>query len=692
MLGFSLLSPFTLVCRRYWPLWLCGWLLPACALADVRLPTFFADGAIVQRDQPIQLWGWADEGERVRVRFAGHEAVAQTQAGRWQVRLPALPAGGPYLLEVSGKNQLQRRDIYLGDLWLAAGQSNMEQPLRRMAYTYPEVLASTQLPLVREFYVPMAYGFSGPHDDYPHSQWRKATPEHIADISAVGFFFAQKLQQQLVGKPSAPIASASIASGSIASASVASVPIGIISLPVGGSPAEAWMSEQALQPYPHYVAQLQPLKNPEYVQALQTRDKNNSDQWFAALSAADIGQRQHWATAELSHDGWQPLQVPGFWREQDSDFALGAAWVRNTIELSAAQAEKKATLWLGAIVDGDQVYVNGQLVGSTGYQYPPRIYSLPEGLLRAGANDIRIRVTSYSNNPGFVKDKRYGLALSSVASGDEWLSLEGQWRYRVGATMPSMAASTTLHYQPASLFNGKIGPLLPLAFKGVIWYQGESNVGRTDASGATEYTTLFPDLIRDWRAQFKREDLPFLFVQLANFLPATSTPGESAWAELRQAQRAALSLPHTAMAVAIDTGEWNDIHPQDKKTVGERLALAALAGVYGHKLAASGPVLARVTRKNDSLVLHFSQVEKGLRLRDERGGWKAKQLTHIAIAGADKQFVWAQAQVKKDRIVLRAPGVSEPHWVRYAWADNPAGANLYNSAGLPASPFEASVE
>ncbi|ACE83348.1 sialate O-acetylesterase [Cellvibrio japonicus] len=652
--------------------------IPCTALADVTLPRLLTDGAVLQRDKPLNIWGWADEGEKVRVRFAGHEAVTHAANGHWQVTLPAMPAGGPYQLEVSGKNQLQRNNLLLGDVWIAAGQSNMEQPLNRVRYRYPEVLANTEQPRIREFNVPVAYAFKGPLEDYTQGQWKSATPEQIAGFSAVGFFFAQTLLEQT------------------------RVPIGIISIPVGGSPAEAWMSEQALAAYPHYLKQLQPFKDDAHVQATIAQDKANSDQWFAQLGAADEGLKHQWASASLSLDGWQPMQVPGFLREQGSDFSLGAVWVRKSIELSAIQADKKATLWLGAIVDGDQVYVNGHLVGQTGYQYPPRIYAIPEGLLKAGANEIRIRITSYSNNPGFVKDKRYALLLSDAATGEETVSLQGQWHYRIAARMEPMKPSTTLHYQPASLFNAKLAPALPMAIKGVIWYQGESNVDRADAQGVhrqpggqcaepscavstSEYRYLFADLIRDWRRQFNQGDFPFLFVQLASFLPARDEPTESKWAQLREAQRHTLELPNTAMAVAIDAGEWNDIHPQDKKTVGERLALGALKVAYGKKLIASGPALDSVSAKGNKVVLRFSEVGRGLKVQ---GGGALK---HIALAGPDKRFVWARAQVKKDQIIVWADGIDEPHWVRYAWADNPEGANLYNSAGLPASPFEASI-
>jgi sialate O-acetylesterase len=659
------------------------------ASADVSLPRLLSDGAILQRDKPLTIWGWADEGEEVTVTFAGQQQKTVAQANGagangaapvpWQVTFPASKAGGPYELTVTGKNTLTRKDILLGDVWIAAGQSNMELPLRRVKYQYPGVIESTRLNKVREFNVPVSYAFNGPLVDYSQGEWKTATPENLAGFSAVGFFFAQQVHR------------------------VTNVPIALVTLPVGGSPAEAWISEAGLTPYPHYLAQLQPFKDDAHVEATIARDKANTEKWYSDLNAADLGLKNQWAQEELNTESWNSVQVPGFFKEQGSDFTNGSLWVRKEVNLAAAQAAKTATLWLGAIVDGDQVFVNGQEVGQTGYRYPPRIYPLPAGLLKPGKNTIAIRLTSYSGEAGFVKGKRYALVFDESLPSRERVSLRGEWKYQIAANTEAMQPTTTLHYVPASLFNAKLAPALPLQIKGVIWYQGESNVERADAQGvhrqpggqcaapscavmSSEYRYLFADLIRDWRAQFKQGDFPFLYVQLANFLAAKPEPGESKWAELREAQRQTLALKNTAMAVAIDVGEWNDIHPLNKQSVGERLALGALKLGYGKsRLLAAGPNLSKVVAKGNKLELSFTDVGKGLRLR---GGGDLKQ---IAIAGADKQFVWARAELKKDKLVIWADDVPEPKWVRYAWADNPEGANLYNSAGLPASPFEASV-
>lgn len=643
------------------------------AFADVRLPHIFNDGMVLQRDQPLAIYGWADEGEQVSVVFAGHSADTTAKEGRWQVTLPAVAAGGPFTLEVSGNNRLVRENILTGDVWIAAGQSNMELPLRRVAPRFPGLIESTRLPAIREFSLPLSFSTQGPQTDYTAGSWKTAEPENLAGFSASGFFFARALHQQT------------------------GVAIGIISIAVGGSPAEAWVSEQTLQGWPHYEDQLKPFRDLRYLEKVRTRDKANSDHWYSTLNAADTGLQQQWFQPSLDDKEWSTLTIPGWFRQQNIAFERGSVWLRKQISLNAEQAAKTATLWMGTLVDGDEIYVNGTVIGQTGYQYPPRIYALPAGLLKAGDNTISIRLTSYTGQPGFTEGKRYALDL-----GNESVPLDGEWRYRVAATADAQTPGTTLHYLPSTLFNARIAPLLPMSVKGVIWYQGESNIDRPkripedapirvattegfSVPETGEYHALFTALINDWRHRFEREDLPFIFAQLPNFHKPATEPGESRWAELREAQRQTLKLPHTAMAVLIDVGEWNDLHPLDKQSVGERLALGARKVAYGEtSLLASGPVLKSLQRKGNRLILEFEKTGKGLRI-------KGKSLAGFALAGDDGKFVYADARLNNNRITLTANNVKTPVQVRYAWADNPATANLYNSAGLPASPFHAVV-
>ncbi len=626
-------------------------LMTLSASADVRLPRLVGDGLVLQQGKPVTLWGWADDGEKVQVKLGEREQTTTAKDGRWQLVFKPLKAGEHLQIQVQGKNHIEVKNVVAGDVWIAAGQSNMELPINRVLTRYPDLVRTTNLPDIREFSVPIAYSFQGPQEDFAKGQWKTATPENLASFSAVGFFFARDLHQKY------------------------QVPIGIISIPVGGSPAEAWVSESVLQKYPQHLAAYQKFKDDAVLQKTITDDKAKVDAWYARARSEDKGLQNNWSAANPVTTNWPSLNVPGSLREQNVDFTNGIVWVHKTVNLNAQQAAQEGKLWLGAIVDGDEVYINGQLVGQTGYQYPPRIYSVKAGVLKAGENHITIRLTSYSSNPGFVKDKTYALQV-----GDEKISLQGQWQYQVGMRGEGFPQTTTIHYQPASLFNAKLAPALRSGIKGVIWYQGESNTARSE-----EYATLFPDLINDWRKQFHQGDFPFLYVQLANFMATKTEPGESDWAKLREAQRETLTVKNTAMVTAIDAGEWNDIHPLNKQMVGERLALAAGKLAYGDKkLVASAPNAKKLKRVKEGLLVEFDAGDLIV-----KGGGDIKQ---IAIAGADKKYVWAKAKIQGKKLLVWSEQVPEPVSVRYAWADNPEGANLYNSAGLPLSPFELSLK
>jgi sialate O-acetylesterase len=618
--------------------------------ADVRLPRLVGDGLVLQHGEPVVMWGWADEGERVTVSLGDKQQVTTAKDGRWELSFKPLKAGDHLQILVQGKNTIEVKNVVAGDVWIAAGQSNMELPINRVLTRYPDLIRNTNLPDVREFSVPVRYSFQGPQEDYTKGEWKAATPDHLGSFSAVGFFFARDLHQKY------------------------QVPIGLISIAVGGSPAEAWVSESALQKYPQHLAAYQKFKDDAVLQKTIADDKARVDAWYAQARAEDKGLQGNWSAASSAVVNWPSLTVPGSLREQKIDFINGILWLHKTLRLNAQQAAQDGKLWLGAIVDGDEVYINGQLVGQTGYQYPPRIYPVKAGVLKAGENHITIRLTSYSSNPGFVKDKTYALQL-----GDESISLQGQWQYQVGMRSESFPQTTTIHYQPASLFNAKLAPALHSGIKGVIWYQGESNTSR-----APEYETLFPDLIKDWRKQFNQGDFPFLYVQLANFMLPKAEPGESDWAKLREAQRQTLKVKNTAMVTAIDAGEWNDIHPLDKQVVGERLALAAGKLAYNDKrVVASAPNAKSLKRTKDGLLVHFDGSDLMV-----KGGGEIKQ---IAIAGADNKYVWAKAKIQGKKLLVWSEQIPDPVSVRYAWADNPEGANLYNSAGLPLSPFELSL-
>ncbi|WP_460502470.1 sialate O-acetylesterase, partial [Hymenobacter agri] len=380
-----------------------------------------------------------------------------------------------------------------------------------------------------------------------------------------------------------------------------------------------------------------------------------------------------WYAPGYDASAWPTMPVPGEWARQTPLGPVnGVLWFRKEVEVPATMAGQPGRLELGTLVDADSTYLNGQLVGTTGYRYPPRKYDFGPGVLRAGKNVVIVRLISTGGPGGFTLDRNY-----QITAGGQTLDLRGPWQYQLGAKMPPAPGSTTFQYQPGGLYNGLVAPVLPYAIKGVLWYQGESNVGRPN-----DYYALTATLVQDLRTHFQQPDLPFLYVQLANLNAAKNEPGESNQARVRDAERRLLALPRTGMAVITDVGEWNDIHPLDKQTVGHRLALAAQKVAYGDsKLVASGPLYQSLKVAGNKATLSFASVGGGL---VARGGGELKG---FAVAGPDGKFVWAQARIEGSKVVVWNDAVPAPTVVRYAWADNPEGANLYNREGLPASTF-----
>jgi sialate O-acetylesterase len=624
------------------------------AQATVRLPRLVSDGMVLQRDTPLRLWGWAAAGEKVAVSFQGKAYTATASPkGEWQVQLPAQKAGGPYELKIDATNHLVVKDVLVGDVWLCSGQSNMETPMSRVRDKYPQEIAQANNPRIRQYEVPLTYAFSGPKADLTGGSWVSTTPESVLKFSAVGYFFAKEIQAKY------------------------QVPVGIIKDAVGGSPAEAWLSADALKKFPTYEQQGAKYKDSTLVAGIKQREGAAVADWYKRLHQTDQGEQPgqpKWSAASYDATGWASMPVPGYWAAQTPlGMVNGVVWFRKEVEVPAAMVGQPARLELGTLVDADSTYINGQLVGTTGYQYPPRKYDFGPGVLKAGKNIITVRLISNGGRGGFTPGKEYRLV-----AGGQTIDLKGNWQYKLGATMPPTPGTTTFQYQPGGLYNGMIAPVLPYAVKGVLWYQGESNAGHPE-----DYQALLTGLIQDWRTQLKQPALPFIYAQLPNFMAVKKEPSESGWAALRDAQRRTLAVPHTGMAVLLDVGEWNDIHPLDKQTVGHRLALAAEKVAYGDtKVVAMGPLFQAAKAVGNKVTLTFA--DPGSSLVAKGGG----PLTGFAVAGADKKFVWAQARIEGDKVVVWSDQVAQPTAVRYAWADNPEGVNLYNKAGLPTSTFQ----
>ncbi|TGE06181.1 sialate O-acetylesterase [Hymenobacter fodinae] len=629
-------------------------LTPTQTHAQVRLPKLVSDGMVLQRDTKLTIWGWAKPGEKVALKFNGKSYQATTGTnGKWEISLPAQKAGGPYEMDITASNHLTVKDVLVGDVWLCSGQSNMETPMSRVRDKYPQEVAQANNSRIRQFEVPLTYAFKGPKADLTGGSWVSTTPQNVLKFSAVAYFFAKEISAKY------------------------QVPVGIIKDAVGGSPAEAWLSADALKKFPTYEQQGAKYRDSALVASIRQREGAAVADWYKRLHQTDQGEQPgqpKWSAATYDATGWATMNVPGYWANQTPLGPVnGVIWFRKEVDVPASMVGQSGRLELGTLVDADSTYINGQLVGTTGYQYPPRKYDFKPGVLKAGKNVIVVRLISNGGRGGFTMDKTYQLA-----AGGQTIDLRGPWQYKLGATMSPTPGTTTFQYQPGGLYNGMIAPVLPYAVKGVLWYQGESNAGHPE-----DYQALLSSLITDWRQQMQRPNLPFVYAQLPNFMAVKKEPSESGWAALRDAQRRTLTVPNTAMAVLLDVGEWNDIHPLDKQTVGHRLALAAQLVAYGEKkVVGMGPLYQSMQVNGNKVTLSFTNTGSGL---VAKGG---DNLQYFAIAGADKKYVWAKAKIEGNKVVVWSDQVPQPVSVRYAWADNPEGTKLYNKEGLPASTFQ----
>jgi sialate O-acetylesterase len=632
--------------------------------AEVRLPAIIGDNMVLQQGMKVAIWGKANPGEHVTVTFAKKSIDTVTDAqGRWQVWLGPLKAGGPSELTVKGDNNLVMiKNVLVGEVWLCSGQSNMEWPLVNTVGG-AETVAQANHPEIRLFSVEHHTAGSPLTDLEGH--WVVTTPEEAAHFSAVGYFFGRELYQRL------------------------KVPVGLIDSSWGGTPAEAWTSLEALLS----SAELKPILD-KYESSLNTLPQTKEAyaralaQWEDKKLYSDgenKGEALGYANPATPTADWSRMDLPQQF-ETTGLLIDGAVWFRKVVELPESWAGKDLVLNLTPIDDHDVTYFNGTRIGATGRETPnsymvPRKYAVPGSLVHAGQNVIAVRVFDSAGEGGFSRGGK--MSIGPTGAGEsELISLRGSWDYKVELALEPKhpdwgsrpeAVGVTNQNNPSVLYNAMIAPLVPFVIRGVIWYQGESNAGR-----AYQYRTLFPVMIRNWRSAWGR-DFPFYFVQLPNWHANKAEPDESDWAELREAQMMTLREPQTGMAVTIDIGDENELHPRNKLDVGRRLAAWALADTYGQRVPASGPLFERYAIEGDKVRIKFKH---GVGLKMSDGG----PLKGFAIAGEDRRFVWADARIDGETVIVSSSRVPKPVAVRYAWADNPM-ANLYNKAGLPASPF-----
>lgn len=626
-------------------------LIQITALATVKLPQVFSDNMVLQRNAPVNVWGWADAGEKITVRF--HKQGKSTKAdkeGNWKIILDPETAGGPFELEVSGRNTILFKGVLVGEVWICSGQSNMEFALRAAMNAKDEIKAANY-PEIRELRVAKNTSFV-PLKDITAASWKICSPDTAGSFSAVAFFFARKLQETL------------------------KVPVGLIHTSWGGSNVETWTSQEALAAHPDFKDMLDP--GPSDFPDIKRRKRESMLSTINAFEQGDMkaDDTGNWKNANYNDSRWSTIKAPGFWEGQGLPDLDGIVWYRKEIVLTEEQAAKGGVIELAMIDDSDESYVNGVKVGETHDNYLAlRKYPIPPGVLKAGKNVIAIKVTDTGVGGG-IHGEAANMQFTAGTGFSQ--SLAGDWKIKVDTASIQYASTSGPNAYPSLLYNAMIAPVIPYTIKGAIWYQGEANADR-----AYQYRTTFPLMIRDWRARWKEGDFPFYFVQLSSW-DASKQNGlkGSQWAELREAQLKTLSLPNAGMAVTIDIGDAKDIHPTNKQDVGLRLALNALNKTYGVDLVPNGPVYRSLVVKGKEAILYFTDKGSGLMAKDKYGYLKG-----FTIAGSDQQFKWAKAVISGDTVIVYSDDVNEPVAVRYGWADDAGDANLYNKEGLPASPF-----
>ncbi|MDP4238421.1 MAG: sialate O-acetylesterase [Bacteroidota bacterium] len=629
--------------------------------ARVTLPALFTDNMVLQQQSDAPIWGKAAPGKNVSVVTSWDHKTYLTRAaadGTWKLKVNTPPASlNPYDLTISDGKSITLHNVLIGEVWICSGQSNMEMPLADWGKIadYEKEIAAADFPNIRLLQVEKSTSLS-PQSDLKVSggSWKVCSPAAIPLFSATAYFFGRNLYQNL------------------------NIPIGLIHTSWGGTLVEAWTSEQSLEVMPDFADYIRELKK---MPAEDTQRTNFMNQklvdWKNELIAKDRGFKGNeaiWAKMDVNDAEWKSMLVPQFWDEQGfSDFD-GVIWFRKTLNIPAEWQGHDITLNLGMVDDNDLTFFNGQQIGSTEGWDRSRTYIIPGKFVKQGKAVITVRVFDSGGGGGFHGDKD---AVNIYLSADKKINLSGNWQYAIGFNLkdiPQPILTQNTQNNPASLYNAMIHPLIPFAFKGVIWYQGEANVDR-----AYQYRELFPLLIHDWRKQWNSA-FPFYFVQLANFLPQKTNPEPSAWAELREAQANAMHLDNTGMAVIIDLGEGGNIHPKNKQEVGRRLALLARNKTYGQNVVGSGPVYESYVVENGKIRIKFKNTGSGLTAKNN------ETLKGFAIAGPDHTFYWADAMIDGNEIIVSSPKVEFPVAVRYAWADNPE-CNLINKANLPASPF-----
>ena len=636
-------------------LWGCTGVLQA----KVVLPSVFTDNMVLQQKTDITFYGDATKNKQLTVKTGWNGKEYHTEAdgqGKWSLKIPTPAAGGPYEITFSDGKKLQLKNVMIGEVWFCSGQSNMEMPVAGWGkvMNYEQEIAEAAYPAIRLFQVKKNTSLAPLKEvESTLGGWQECSSATVPEFSALAYFYASALWKEL------------------------NVPIGVIDCTWGGTPAEAWMNHETLRQVMGFREEMDKLErlgfDPNRMEQAYSEERAH---WQSLFTEKDKGMENGklcWTAPSLSEEDWQTISLPGYWEGKGLKDFDGIIWFRRSLEIPAEWAGKPLTLRLGMIDDEDITYFNGvEIARGAGYM-TPRTYTIPAKLVKAGKAVLAVRVSDFGGEGGI-----HGKAEELYVEADgKRISLAGDWKYRIGLSLkgfpPAPVSPIQSSSYPTVLFNAMVKPWTAFPIKGVIWYQGEANVGRSE-----QYGDLFPALITDWRRQW-RSNFPFYFVQLANFMESKKIQPNSEWAALREAQTKALKLDQVGMAVTIDIGLADDIHPKNKQEVGRRLALLALAGSYGKNVSSSAPVFQNYIIKGDKMELDFGQKQDGFKIKDTT-------LKGFTIAGPDRVFYSAEAMVQNGKIIVSSPKVSVPLAARYGWADNP-DCNLYGENGLPVAPF-----
>ncbi len=650
----------------------------------IVLPRLLGDGCILQHGKPIHIWGWVkdlqEEDAEVIITLADEKGENMhrrkiTADGRFDVYFSALEPGRNLILTVeeAGKDAVISRNIRTGEVILCSGQSNMELPMERVKYRYPDELLRASDEDLRFFKVTEHTNFHGPEEEHLSGQWRAVSPETIASFSATAYFFGTELR------------------------SLSGVPVGLIDCSLGGSLISSWMSREMLEDYPELLELADQYADDDFLAGRIRQNEENAAKWYGKLDAEDIGLSQHWEKPEnfSPEKCTDTLTIPCMLEDTPLDGFIGSFWVTRTFQVPARLSGKAMRLWLGTIVDSDFFYVNGQKVGETPYQYPPRKYVIPEGILKEGENVITGRIRVENGEGRFTPNKKYALfsvdtdtsaidADQSISGRDE-IDLSGTWYYKVAASAEKITPTDFVNWKPTGLFNGMTAPCHNFPIGGIIWYQGESNCGEPQ-----NYTELTRAMVEGYRKLWQDPEIPFWYVQLPNFL--VDLKEENSWPSMREMQRRCDSIPLSGMVVSIDLGEDYDLHPTGKKRVGKRLAHLHAAYAYHYSEPAESPYVTELFSTREGLLLHTAGVKS---LHVDHGSVKLHPRDDLEILdfsaedGTGKRVLLRASVEGRDILLSDVP--EDVTAICYCYSNTNNGALIYGDNGLPLSPFRMEI-